>query len=179
MWNDEDVTDRVENRHLRVNAETRSGLSVNFVKSGYATLTVAALGQHSVTTMYRDGEDPTVTLTPVEGHTLYSLTLNGESLEIKDDNTFVLPFLYGDNVLNVVYVESVESGIDNQEVSNIKITVFNHTISILNKPDDALVEVYDINGSMIAETCESTVAIDGTRNIVIVKVGGRAYKVAL
>ena len=115
MWNDEDVTDRVENRHLRVNAETRSGLSVNFVKSGYATLTVAALGQHSVTTMYRDGEAPTVTLTPVEGHTLYSLTLNGESLEIKDDNTFVLPSLYGDNVLNVVYVESVESGIDNQK----------------------------------------------------------------
>ncbi len=179
MWNDEDVTDRVENRHLRVNAETRSELSVNFVKSGYATLTVAALGQHSVTTTYREGEAPTVTLTPVEGHTLHSLTLNGESLEIKDDNTFVLPSLYGDNVLNVVYVESVESGIDNQEVSNIKITVFNHTISILNKPDDALVEVYDINGSMIAETCESTVAIDGTRNIVIVKVGGRAYKVAL
>ncbi len=75
MWNDEDVTDRVENRHLRVNAETRSGLSVNFVKSGYATLTVAALGQHSVTTMYRDGEAPTVTLTPVEGHTLYILHL--------------------------------------------------------------------------------------------------------
>lgn len=179
MWNDADVTDQVNNRHLRVTADTRSSLSVGFVRSGYATLTVTAPGQHSVTTMYREGEAPAVTLTPVEDHTLHSLTLNGESLEINDDNTFVLPALYGDNELNAVYIESGESGINNQEASDIKITVFNHTISVDNKPDDMPVVVYAINGCIIAETCESIVAVDGSHRFVVVRVGGRTYKVAL
>ncbi len=179
MWNDADVTDQVNNRHLRVTADTRSSLSVGFVRSGYATLTVTAPGQHSVTTMYREGEAPAVTLTPVEDHTLHSLTLNGESLEINDDNTFVLPALYGDNELNAVYIESGESGINNQEASDIKITVFNHTISVDNKPDDMPVVVYAINGCIIAETCKSIVAVDDSHRFVVVRVGGRTYKVAL
>ena len=179
MWNDEDVTDRLDNRHLLVTAETRSMLSVGFVKSGYATLTVTAPGHHSVKTIYREGEAPAVTLTPVEGYTLHSLTLNGEPLEINDDKTFALPALYGDNELNAVYIESVESGINSQETSDIKITVFNHTISVDNKPDDVRVVVYDINGCIIAETCESILVVDDFYRFVVVRVGGRAYKVAL
>lgn len=180
-WNSKDCTDALVNHHLTVMPASASSttLDVTFRSLEEATLTITSPNQHSVTHKYTEGATPEIAFEPASGWELHSVTLNGEPVDFDENNVIVTPALTGANELNAVYV-AIGNGIMNaQSYSAVKVTAYNHTINVANKPDDAAVTVYDLEGRLIATTLDSQIAIKDSYRYVVVKVTDQTFKIAL
>lgn len=79
-----------------------------------------------------------------------------------------------------IKVEAKSSGIEDvdDDNANIRVSVVNHIVIIENKPTNAKVAVYNLQGTLVRETIDST--IDNLSNgIYILNVNGRTFKIAL
>lgn len=184
QYNSQEYTDKIKNHHLHIDqASGLRSLTVTFREISVlddASLTVFAPEQHTIVSSYPDGYCATVSFSPIVNWILKSITYNGENVVIESGNTFVTPALHGRNEISVVYEKDDISAVtDIEAFDDLALRVVDRTIYIDNLPEELTVNVFDIDGKMIASTCDNTVVVDGTASVVIVKVGARTFKVAL
>ena len=118
-------------------------------------------------------------ITPDEGYTINSVTLDGEEQE-HDNGTIVLQKFTHNSTLNVVFiadtvtrVKSVAEGDD-----SIEVTIFNHTVSVKGLPEGQEIYVYDTKGGLVKVTTDDRFELSKA-GIYIVRIGCRTYKLAV
>jgi len=156
--------------HIKVNEAPRYWLSVVVPNGSYAI---------DVTNL----DEITVKISPDEGYKVHSVTLNGEEMTHETTSTLLtLIKLEEDATLNAVFEKDNGSvtGIDElpSDKKDIHITTCNQTVNISGLSDGTTVYAYNINGTLLKATTESSFDLP-PNEVYILRVGSRSYKIAL
>jgi len=155
--------------HVTVAAVPRYWLSVNVPNGTYAV---------DVT----DLDEVSVKITPDEGYTIHSITLNGEELSDATTSPIItLPKLEADASLNVVFEQNgISTFIDSVESDNsdLSITASNHTVNVSGLSDGTTINAYTLNGTLVNSTKELSFVLP-TCGIYILRIGSRSFKVSI
>ncbi len=73
---------------------------------------------------------------------------------------------------------NISAGIDGTKADEVKVTATGNEITITGAADDAVVEVYGVNGALVYRGNGKSVAVPSA-GIYVVRVAGRAIKVAV
>lgn len=156
--------------HIKVNEAPRYWLTVVVPNGSYAI---------DVTNL----DEITVRISPDEGYKVHSVTLNGEEMTHETTSTLLtLMKLEEDATLNAVFEKDNGSvtGIDElpSDKKDIHITTCNQTVNISGLSDGTTVYAYNINGTLLKATTESSFDLP-VNKVYILRVGSRSYKIAL
>ena len=118
-------------------------------------------------------------ITPNEGYTINSITLDGEEQE-HDNGELVLPRLTHNSILNVVFVTETITGIDPVDGNNapLKVSVSNQTVSVKGLPIGEQIFAYDTNGVLLKVTADKTFELTKT-GLYILRIGSKSYKLVI
>lgn len=118
-------------------------------------------------------------LTPDEGYTINTVTLNGETCT-HDNGKICLPKLTHNSTLNIVFATETITGIESANVNSehLKVAVLNHTISIEGLTENQEIRVYDTDGLLIKATTETTFELPES-GIYILHIGHKTFKLAI
>ena len=126
-----------------------------------------------------DMESVKLKITPDDGYTINSITLDGENQE-HDNGELVLPKLTHNSTLNIVFVAEAITGIESVDGDNVefKVMVSNHTVSVKGLSSNQEIHVYDTNGALIKVTTKNSFELPKT-GIYILNIGNKSFKLAI
>ena len=126
-----------------------------------------------------DMESVKLKITPDDGYTINSITLDGENQEY-DNGELVLPKLTHNSTLNIVFVAEAITKIKSvvSDNADFKVIVSNHTVSVKGLPSNQKIYVYDTNGAMIKVTTKDSFELPKT-GIYILHIGNKSFKLAI
>ena len=118
-------------------------------------------------------------ITPDEGYTINSVTLDGEEQE-HNNGTIVLQKFTHNSTLNVVFIADALAGVRSvgEDDDSIEVTIFNHTVSVKGLPEGQEIYVYDTKGGLVKVTTDDRFELSKA-GIYIVRIGCRTYKLAV
>lgn len=126
-----------------------------------------------------DMENVKLKITPDEGYTINSVALDGEEQE-HDNGELLLQRLTHNSTLNIVFAASTQTGVDFVEGDNapMRITVYNHTVSIKGLSEGQQVFIYDTKGLLVKVTKNDRFELSKS-GIYIVRIGSMSYMLAV
>lgn len=118
-------------------------------------------------------------ITPDEGYTINSITLDGYGLE-HNNGDIVLPGLTHSSTLNVVFGSEPIAGISTVDGDNgcVKVAVSNHTVSVKGLNEGEQIYAYDINGTLLRIISDNIFDLPKP-GIYILHIGNMSYKLAI
>lgn len=126
-----------------------------------------------------DMESVKLRITPDEGYTINSITLDGEVQE-HDNGDLVLPKLNHNSTLNVVFSSDTHTEVESLggDTETVKVTVSDHTVAVTGFPTGERIYVYDTGGTLLKMTSDDTFELAHT-GIYILRIGQMSYKLAI
>ncbi len=126
-----------------------------------------------------DMESVKLKITPDDGYTINSITLDGENQE-HGNGELVLPKLTHNSTLNIVFVAEAITGIESVDGDNteFRVMVSNHTVSVKGLSSNQEIHVYDTKGALIKVTTKNSFELPKT-GIYILHIGNKSFKLAI
>ncbi len=126
-----------------------------------------------------DMESVKLKITPDDGYTINSITLDGEN-QGHDNGELVLPKLTHNSTLNIVFVAEAITGIESVDgdSAEFRVMVSNHTVSVKGLSSNQEIHVYDTNGALIKVTTKNSFELPKT-GIYILHIGNKSFKLAI
>lgn len=126
-----------------------------------------------------DMENVCLKITPDDGYSIHSVSLDDEEIE-HEDGEIVLPKFTHNSSLNIVFVDNFTTNIESIEntSSSVKVKVSGHTLFIDGLSSNEDVRIYDLKGSLINVTQSDTLELP-ISGIYILKTGNKSFKLAI
>lgn len=150
--------------HVVVNEPEQHWLTV-IMPNGNFSINVTAL------------DSVNVNVTPDEGYTIHTITLDGEELP-HDNGKLTLHKLDHDATLQVVFADGTLAGVNTAGTRTIKVAAYKHTVTVKGLPEGQQIHVLDAQGRMVKVTRQNHFQLHDA-GIYIVRIGNNAYKLAI
>lgn len=120
-----------------------------------------------------------VKITPDDGYTINSVTLDGEEQSHNDGEILLEKFTHN-STLNIVFVSDECTGVESVGENSVplKVLVSNHRVAVEGLSANQVIYVYDTNGTLIKLTTEETFELP-RMGIYILRIGNKSFKVAI
>ena len=181
--NDNTIANNQDNYELTFKAISEDlNINVTFAKSPIY-LTIRSADNGCVSQVVEKGKSYTFVIKPASGWMIESLSFDGVDVTSQiSDNTYETPNIYNSCELNIVYKKDNLNSINtNYAPSDIKVTASAGRINILNNSNAVTAKIFDISGSIVAESvCAGLTTFELQKDkVYIVSIANRIYKIAL
>jgi hypothetical protein len=181
LLDDVDITEEViDNCYTLSDITTDHTITATFKSTAdiLTQLTIAVPDGGKFTIKSKYGDTETVTITPMNGWSLHSVTFDGiDVTDLLVDNMYKTPELHGEDVIIVIFEQKgTDSSAPFETEEQVHLAVSGHEL-IISGNDSELVTIYDVNGTQIYQGKESHITLDS--GIYIVTLCGKTYKLAI
>ncbi len=154
-------------------------------EGGPIWLSINDAGQGTTMLKCKAGDTHTFCFKPSEGWKIHSVTFKGADVTswLTKDGQFTTPAIAESTELNVTY-EKGSSGVNSIKRDDaVRVNVYQGNITVSGASQGLSIHVYDLNGQSLASAIASegttTISIDSSDQVVIVKVGDMTVKVRI
>lgn len=177
-----DIKGQVVNHMLTIPDCSYAGvLKIVFAPIEETTLTVKGNANCSTVLYYPEGTLAKIDIIPEEGWELYSLTFNG--VDVTNDvvkDSYITPYLSGENILEIVMKSQINSGLDDIDSTQRKISFkkYGNTVEVFGIDETETISIFNANGVCEYEGNNHTVTLN-PNNVYILRTRKEALKFAL
>lgn len=183
--NGTDLTVQVENNRLTLSGITEaSSIEATFAPSPTVRLTIRQADNGTVTVQVPRGMAQSLKITPDEGWTINSVTINGEDVtdDVTSDGELTTLSLSYQTTLNIAYAQVASSISRPGEQAAMKVYAAEGSLTVRGVPQGKSICVYDTAGMLLKKVTSKG---DNTRipvpggKVYLVKTAGMTVKIAM